>query len=151
MSLIFISNCRLDFWLQWLRFSLDVGCRRRRVMIDVCEVEIISSRRLSNTASAARAAHCQFNGRKTRPRGQQLDIFLHFLDWDLKWTQTFDFLLLNFCFYLSSICLVMNLIESTDSSTFSGSDKNMWANYPLKQYPRSILVPHKELGISLAK
>ena len=42
-------------------------------MIDVCEVEIISSRRLSNTASHARAAHCQFNGRKNktkRPRAR---------------------------------------------------------------------------------
>ena len=40
-------------------------------MIDVCEVEIISSRRLSNTASAATlTAHCQFKPEKTRPKAQ---------------------------------------------------------------------------------
>ena len=48
-------------------------------MIDVCEVEIISSRRLSNTASAATlTAHCQFKPEKNKTKGSIFPLQLPF-------------------------------------------------------------------------
>ena len=146
MRLILISNCRLDFWLQWLRFSLDVGCRRRSVMIDVCEVEIISSRRLSNTASAATlTAHCQFKPEKNKTKGS---IFL----WPFCIAKADAG---HFGFKIFSVVrsLLWNYVNNLTVLTPRHSPdlkKNVSQLSAVTISPQYLL-PHKELGISLAK